>query len=77
MQELSESSSLGESEREAIELALRNTNTLAEMTDKVMRYEIESIEKGVLRVECHEAISYMSKQIERWRMLAWCRNDCC
>lgn len=70
LQELSESSSLGESEREAIELALRNTNTLAEMTDKVMRYEIESIEKGVLRVECHEAISYMSKQIERWRMLA-------
>ena len=70
LQELSESSSLGESEREAIDLALRNTNTLAEMTDKVMRYEIESIEKGVLRVECHEAISYMSKQIERWKMLA-------
>lgn len=70
LEELSESTTLSESEREAIEVALRSTNTLAEMTDKAMRYEIESIEKGILRIECHDAIQHVAQQIERWRMLA-------
>lgn len=70
LEELNESSTLSTNEKESIEMALRNTNTLAEMTDKVMRYEIESIEKGMLRIERHEAIAHIEKQIERWRMLA-------
>ena len=70
LEELSESATLTTNEKESIALALRNTNTLAEMTDKAMRYEIESIEKGMLRVECHEAIAHIGKQIERWKMLA-------
>ena len=70
LEELSESSTLTDNDKESIALALRNTNTLAEMTDKAMRYEIESIEKGMLRVECHEAIAHIGKQIDRWKMLA-------
>ena len=75
LEELSESTTLSANDREAIELALRNTKTLAEMTDKVMRYEIESIEKGLLRIERHNAIPHISKQIERWRVLAQTRNQ--
>lgn len=70
LEELNESATLNAGEREAIALALRNTNTLAEMTNKVMQYEIDSIEKGVLRIEKHEAIEHIAKQIERWQMLA-------
>lgn len=70
LEELNESSTLTSNDKESIALALRNTNTLAEMTDNVMKYEMESIEKGLLRIECHEAIAYIGKQIERWRMLA-------
>lgn len=70
LEELGESNTLSANDKEAIALALRNTNTLAEMTDKVMKYEIESIEKGQLRIECHEAVAHFGKQIERWKMLA-------
>lgn len=70
LEELSESSTLTPNDKESIELALKNTNTLAEMTDNVMKYEMESIEKRVLRIECHEAIAYIGRQIERWKMLA-------
>lgn len=70
LEELNESQTLSQNDKESIALALRNTNTLAEMTDKAMRYEIESIEKGMLRVECHEAIAHIGKQIDRWKMLA-------
>lgn len=70
LEELNESATLNAGEREAIALALRNTNTLAEMTNKAMQYEIDSIEKGVLRIEKHEAIEHIAKQIERWQMLA-------
>lgn len=75
LEELNESTTLSANDKESIQLALRNTNTLAEMTDKVMRYEIESIEKGQLRIERHDAITYISKQIERWRMLAQTKHQ--
>lgn len=75
LEELSENTTLTAEAKDAIELALRNTNTLAEMTDKVMRYEIESIEKGQLRIECHEAITQIGKQIDRWRMLAQTKHQ--
>lgn len=70
LEELSNSTTLNSTEREAVDLALKNTNTLAEMTENVMRYEIESIERGILRIERHEAIAHISKQIDRWRLLA-------
>ena len=75
LEELNESATLSANDKESIAIALRNTNTLADMTDKVMRYEIESIEKGKLRIERHEAIAHISKQIERWRMLAQTKHQ--
>ena len=65
LEELNQSETLNTEEREAVGMALRNTNTLVQMTDSVMRYELESIEKGITRIERHEAISYFRLQIDK------------
>ena len=70
LEELSQSSTLNVEEREAIGLALRNANTLSQMTDKVMQYELSSIERGVARIERHEAISHFQSQIDKHALLA-------
>ena len=46
LEELSENTTLTAEAKEAIELALRNTNTLAEMTDKVMTLGEELLAVG-------------------------------
>lgn len=70
LEELNQSETLSAEEREAVSMALRNANTLSQMTDNAMRYELESIEKGVLRVGQYEAISYFQTQIEKLSQLA-------
>ncbi len=70
LEELNQSSTLNVEEREALGLALRNANTLTQMTDKVMQYELSSIERGVARIECHEAIAHFQSQIDRHSLLA-------
>ena len=70
LEELNQSETLGAEEREAVSMALRNTNTLAQMTDNVMHYELASIEKGITRVTRHEAIPYFQKQIDKISRLA-------
>lgn len=70
LEELSQSETLGIEEREAVSMALRNTNTLSQMTDNVMRYELESIEKGITRIEHPSAIAHFQKQIDKIAPLA-------
>lgn len=70
LEELSHSETLNTEEREAVSMALRNANTLSQMTDNAMRYELESIEKGVLRIGRYEAISYFQTQIDKLSQLA-------
>ena len=70
LEELSQNQTLNVEEREAVSLALRNANTLSQMTDKVMQYELSSIEKGVARIERHEAIAHFQAQIDKLSLLA-------
>ena len=75
LEELHQSDTLGVEEREAVDLALRNANTLTKMTDKVMQYELSSIEKGVVRIERHEAVAHIQAQIEKLSLLAQARHQ--
>ena len=75
LEELSRCETLGTEEREAVGLALRNTNTLSQMTDKVMQYELSSIERGVIRVERHEAIAHFKTQIDKLSLLAQAKRQ--
>ena len=70
LEELSQSHTLNVEEREAVSLALRNANTLSQMTDKVMQYELSGIEKGVARIERHEAVAHFQAQIDKLSLLA-------
>ncbi|MBR7125961.1 MAG: helix-turn-helix domain-containing protein, partial [Prevotella sp.] len=70
LEELNQSTTLNAEEREAVSLALRNTNTLSQMTDSAMRYELESIEKGIMRIERHEAIAHFQTQVDKISRLA-------
>ena len=70
LEELNQSTTLNVEEREAVGLALRNANTLTQMTDKVMQYELSSIERGVARIECHEAIAHFQSQVNKHSLLA-------
>ena len=75
LEELSQSETLGTEEREAVSMALRNTNTLSQMTDSVMRYELASIEKGITRIEHYEATAYFQKQIDKISPLAQTKHQ--
>ena len=75
LEELSRHDTLDAEEREAVDLALRNANTLAKMTDKVMQYELSSIEKGVMRIERHEAVAHFQAQIDKLSLLAQARRQ--
>ena len=75
LEELSQSSTLNVEEREAVGLALRNANTLTQMTNKVMQYELSSIERGVARIECHEAIAHFQSQIDKHSLLARAKHQ--
>ena len=70
LEELSQSSTLNVEQRDAVGLALRNANTLTQMTDKVMQYELSSIERGVARIERHEAVAHFQSQIDKHSLLA-------
>ena len=74
LEELSRSSTLNVEEREAVGLALRNANTLTQITDKVMQYELSSIERGVTRIEQHRAIAHLQSQIDKHSFLAQARH---
>ena len=75
LEELSQNDTLGTEEREAVNLALRNANTLSQMTDKVMQYELSSIEKGVARIGRVEAISHFQAQVDRLSLLAQTKHQ--
>lgn len=75
LEELSRSTTLNVEEREAVDLALRNTNTLADMTDKVLRYQLSCIERGISRIERCEAIAYFKAQIDKINRLALVRRQ--
>ena len=75
LEELSRSNALAAEERESVALALRNANTLSQMTDKVMQYELSSIEKGMVRIERHEAIAHFQAQIDKLSFLAQARRQ--
>ena len=75
LEELSRNDALGAEEREAVGLALRNANTLAQMTDKVMQYELSSIEKGVVHIERHEAVAHFQAQIDKLSLLARAKHQ--
>ena len=75
LEELNRSETLGVEEREAVSMALRNTNTLSQMTDSVMHYELASIEKGITRIERHEAVAYFQTQIDKISCLAETRHQ--
>ena len=75
LEELNMSDSLGIEEREAVSLALRNTNTLTQMTENVLRYQLASIEKSVARIERHEAVAHMQAQIEKIGLLAQAKRQ--
>ena len=70
LEELHMSDTLGVEEKEAVNLALRNTNTLTQMTENILRYQLASIEKGVAYIERHEAIAHMQAQIDKIGLLA-------
>lgn len=70
LEELSHCDTLGTEEREAVSLALRNANTLTQMTDNVMQYELSRIDRGMIRIERHEAIAYIQSQIDKLSHLA-------
>ena len=70
LEELNQSDTLNIEEREAVSMALRNANTLSQMTDKVMQYELSSIEKGVVRIEKHEGVAHFQAQIDKLSLLA-------
>ena len=75
LEELNRSETLGVEEREAVGMALRNTNTLSQMTDSVMRYELASIEKGVTRIERHGAVGQFQSQIDKIAQLAQAKKQ--
>ena len=75
LEELNQSETLGVEEREAVSMALRNTDILSQMTDNVMRYELASIEKGITRIEHYEAIDHFQKQIDKISQLAQTKNQ--
>ena len=75
LEELSHNDTLGMEEKEAVELALRNANTLSQMTDKVMQYELSSIERGVTRVERLEAIAHFKVLVDRLSLLALAKSQ--
>ena len=75
LEELSHNNTLGTEEKEAVDLALRNANTLSQMTDKVMQYELSSIERGVTRVERLEAIAHFKAQVDRLSLLAQAKSQ--
>ena len=70
LEELSQCNTLNTEEREAVSLALRNANTLTQMTDNALQYQLESIERGVSRIERHEAIAHIQAQIDKLALLA-------
>ena len=70
LEELNLNKALGYEEHKAVGLALRNANTLTQMTDKVVQYELSRIERGVARIERHEAVAYFQAQIEKLSLLA-------
>ena len=70
LEELSQSETLNTEEREAVSLALRNANTLTQMTDNTLQYQLTSIERGVSRIERHEAIAHIQTQIDKLMLLA-------
>lgn len=75
LEELNQSNTLNTEEREAVGLALRNANTLSQMTNSVMKYELDSIEKGIKRIERHDAVSHFQKQIDKIAQLAQTKHQ--
>ena len=75
LEELNQSETLGVEEREAVSMALRNADILSQMTDNVMRYELDSIEKGITRIEHYEAIVHFQKQIDKISQLAQTKHQ--
>lgn len=75
LEELNMNDALGTEEREAVALALRNTNTLTQMTENILRYQLSSIEKGVAYIERHEAVAHMQAQIEKVGLLAQAKHQ--
>ena len=75
LEELNRNDTLGAEEREAVHLALRNANTLSQMTDKVMQYELSSIEKGVVHIERHEAVAHFQAQVDKLSLLAQAKHQ--
>ena len=70
LEELNQCDTLGTEEREAVSLALRNANTLAQMTENTLQYQLTSIERGIERIERHEAISHIQAQIDKLALLS-------
>ena len=70
LEELGQSNTLSSEEHEAVGLALRNANMLSQMTDKVMQYELTSIEKGIIRLEQLNAVAHFQTQVEKLALLA-------
>ena len=75
LEELHMSNALGTEEHEAVGLALRNTNTLTQMTENILRYQLSSIEKGVSYIERHEAVAHMQAQIDKISLLAQAKHQ--
>ena len=70
LEELNQSQTLGTEEREAVALALRNANTLTQMTENTLQYQLTSIEQGMERIERHEAVAHIQAQIDKLSLLA-------
>lgn len=75
LEELRQSDTLNAEQRDAVAMALRNTNILSQMTDSALRYELIRIEKGVTRIERHEAVAHFKVQIDRIAQLAETKNQ--
>lgn len=75
LEELSQSNTLGIEEHEAVDMALRNANTLSQMTDNVIQYELSHIERGVTRIERLEAVAHFQTQIDKLTRLAQAKHQ--
>lgn len=75
LEELNMSDTLDTEEREAVTLALRNTNTLAQMTENILRYQLAHIEKGIAHIERHEAVGHIQAQIDKIGLLAQAKHQ--
>ena len=75
LEELNQSDTLGTEEREAVALALRNANTLTQMTENTLQYQLTSIEQGIEHIERHEAVAHIQAQIDKLSLLAQAKRQ--